>query len=92
MATKIDIHALRRDLVRKAVDRGEATATGRTIATDPVTLFRYSVVFNAHRIHYDEPYAMKQGLRDNIRDQRISSFTMRGRAPLFETAPITVQG
>jgi len=31
----------------------------RTIAPDPVTLFRYSALtFNPHRIHYDRPYAM----------------------------------
>lgn len=31
----------------------------RTITPDPVLLFRYSALtFNAHRIHYDQPYAM----------------------------------
>jgi len=31
----------------------------RTIAADPVSLFRYSALtFNPHRIHYDRPYAM----------------------------------
>ena len=30
----------------------------RTVAADPVTLFRYSAItFNGHRIHYDQPYA-----------------------------------
>ncbi len=30
----------------------------RTVATDPVLLFRYSALtFNGHRIHYDAPYA-----------------------------------
>jgi 3-methylfumaryl-CoA hydratase len=33
----------------------------RTIAPDPVTLFRYSALtFNPHRIHYDRPYAMER--------------------------------
>lgn len=32
----------------------------RTIAPDPVSLFRYSALtFNPHRIHYDRPYAME---------------------------------
>lgn len=32
----------------------------RTIAVDPVSLFRYSALtFNPHRIHYDRPYAME---------------------------------
>ncbi|APV48294.1 acyl-CoA dehydrogenase [Betaproteobacteria bacterium GR16-43] len=32
-------------------------AWSRTIAPDPVLLFRYSAVtFNGHRIHYDQPY------------------------------------
>lgn len=99
-----------------AIPRREAPPPGlpwrRTIATDPVTLFRYSAVtFNAHRIHYDHPYATKQEgypglvvhgpfsqqclldlLRDNTPGQRIASFSMRARAPLFETAPFTVQG
>lgn len=39
----------------------EMTATpawSRTIIPDPVLLFRYSALtFNAHRIHYDRPYA-----------------------------------
>jgi 3-methylfumaryl-CoA hydratase len=35
-----------------------ANAWVRTIAPDPVLLFRYSALtFNAHRIHYDRPYA-----------------------------------
>ena len=29
----------------------------RTVAPDPVMLFRYSALtFNGHRIHYDKPY------------------------------------
>jgi 3-methylfumaryl-CoA hydratase len=33
---------------------------GRTIAPDPVLLFRFSALtFNGHRIHYDHPYATK---------------------------------
>lgn len=34
-------------------------AWSRTITPDPVLLFRFSALtFNAHRIHYDRPYAM----------------------------------
>jgi 3-methylfumaryl-CoA hydratase len=35
-------------------------AFGRTIAPNPVLLFRFSALtFNGHRIHYDHPYATK---------------------------------
>jgi 3-methylfumaryl-CoA hydratase len=41
---------------RQAVER-ENPDWSRTIAPDPVLLFRYSALtFNAHRIHYDLPY------------------------------------
>jgi 3-methylfumaryl-CoA hydratase len=41
-----------------AATAGEAWK--RTIAPDPVLLFRYSAVtFNGHRIHYDHPYATR---------------------------------
>jgi 3-methylfumaryl-CoA hydratase len=33
----------------------------RTVTPDPVLLFRFSALtFNAHRIHYDRPYAMQE--------------------------------
>ncbi len=36
-------------------------AWGRTVTPDPVLLFRFSALtFNAHRIHYDRPYAMNE--------------------------------
>jgi 3-methylfumaryl-CoA hydratase len=36
----------------------EMSAWSRTMTVDPVLLFRYSAItFNAHRIHYDPPYA-----------------------------------
>ena len=36
-------------------------AWSREITADPVMLFRYSALtFNAHRIHYDRPYAMEE--------------------------------
>jgi len=36
-------------------------AWSRTIVPDPVFLFRFSALtFNAHRIHYDRPYAMNE--------------------------------
>lgn len=38
-----------------------AGAWSRTIAPDPVLLFRFSALtFNAHRIHYDRPYAVNE--------------------------------
>ncbi|MBL8395101.1 MAG: acyl-CoA dehydrogenase [Candidatus Accumulibacter sp.] len=38
-----------------------AEACARIIAPDPRLLFRFSALtFNAHRIHYDRPYAMEQ--------------------------------
>ena len=42
----------------EAVSAVEQPAWSRTIELDPVLLFRYSALtFNAHRIHYDLPYA-----------------------------------
>ena len=39
----------------------QAATWSRTIRPDPVLLFRYSALtFNAHRIHYDRPYAMQE--------------------------------
>lgn len=39
-------------------DKTPAAPWHRTIAPDPVLLFRYSALtFNGHRIHYDRPYA-----------------------------------
>lgn len=38
-----------------------ANAWTKTITPDPVLLFRFSALtFNAHRIHYDRPYATKE--------------------------------
>jgi len=38
-----------------------AGAWSRTVTPDPVLLFRFSALtFNAHRIHYDRPYAMTE--------------------------------
>jgi 3-methylfumaryl-CoA hydratase len=43
------------DAVEEPVD------VNRTIATDPVLLFRYSALtFNGHRIHYDQPYVTQE--------------------------------
>jgi 3-methylfumaryl-CoA hydratase len=43
---------------RQAVPERDQPDWSRTIAPDPVLLFRYSALtFNAHRIHYDLPYA-----------------------------------
>src|SRR5262249_24741962 len=41
----------------KGAAGGGKSEWSRTIALDPVLLFRYSAItFNAHRIHYDLPY------------------------------------
>ena len=38
---------------------------GLSLTVDPVVLFRFSALtFNAHRIHYDRPYAATEGYRD----------------------------
>jgi 3-methylfumaryl-CoA hydratase len=69
-------------------------------------LFRFSALtFNAHRIHYDRPYAMKtEGypglvvhgpltavmLLELVRfgtPRRVTAFSFRGQAPLFDLAP-----
>ncbi len=40
----------------------DAPTTCRTIAFDPVMLFRYSAItMNGHRIHYDAPFAENEG-------------------------------
>lgn len=48
----------------KPLDSLPAPAQGswsRTVSPDPVLLFRFSALtFNAHRIHYDRPYAMNE--------------------------------
>ena len=78
---------------------------------DPVALFRFSALtFNAHRIHYDLPYAtQKEGypglvmqgpltatlLMKGFRDHNgaePSSFSFRGKAPLFSGGEVTLQG
>lgn len=45
-----------------------AGATTRTVVPDPVLLFRFSALtFNAHRIHYDLPYArVEEGYPDLV--------------------------
>lgn len=78
---------------------------------DPRLLFRFSALtFNAHRIHYDRPYAMHEegypGLivhgpltavllaklvHDNT-DRRITAFSFRGKAPLYDLAPFRLVG
>ncbi len=78
----------------------------RTITPDARLLFRFSALtFNAHRIHYDRPYAHDDEgypglvvhgpltamlLADLVRrhtPRRITSFSFRGLAPLFDLAP-----
>ena len=41
--------------------RAAAPAWTRTVTPTPVLLFRFSALtFNAHRIHYDRPYAINE--------------------------------
>ena len=51
------------DPARPAPEPEPAPADGpwmRTVIPDPVMLFRYSaLIYNAHRIHYDQPYVTK---------------------------------
>lgn len=56
----------RQDIVYRGADTGQAEAKAvatssahrQTVTPDPAFLFRYSALtFNAHRIHYDRPYA-----------------------------------
>lgn len=81
------------------------------VQVDTRMLFRFSALtYNAHRIHYDHPYAtgvegypglvvhgpltamlLAELVRRN--DERsLAGFDFRGRAPLFETAPIRLLG
>jgi 3-methylfumaryl-CoA hydratase len=91
------------------------------VQPDTRLLFRFSALtFNAHRIHYDREYAMREegypGLvvhgpltamlllrlaerqeRDRAREagravRRVVTFSFRGVAPLFDTAPFRLQG
>ena len=83
----------------------------RWVTPDPRLLFRFSALtFNAHRIHYDRPYAVEvEGypalvvhgplnamlLAELARanDPRpMTSFSFRGRAPVFDLAPIRLLG
>ena len=83
----------------------------RTLTPDPVLLFRFSALtFNAHRIHYDRPYAMNEEgypglvvhgplvavmLLDLVRrhsERRVTKFSFRGRAPLFDLHPFRLVG
>jgi 3-methylfumaryl-CoA hydratase len=83
-----------------------AGSWSRTVTPDPMLLFRFSALtFNAHRIHYDRPYAMAtEGypglvvhgpltavmLLELVRfgtPRRVTAFSFRGQAPLFDLAP-----
>ncbi|MES3032440.1 MAG: acyl-CoA dehydrogenase [Gemmatimonadota bacterium] len=83
----------------------------RTITPDARLLFRFSALtFNAHRIHYDRPYARDEEgypglvvhgpltamlLADLVRrhsERRITTFSFRGLAPLFDLAPFHLTG
>jgi 3-methylfumaryl-CoA hydratase len=83
----------------------------RTLQPDTRLLFRFSALtFNAHRIHYDRPYAMHEEgypglvvhgpltavlLADLVRrhaDRPIARFAFKGLAPLFDGAPVRLEG
>jgi 3-methylfumaryl-CoA hydratase len=83
----------------------------RSVTPDTRLLFRFSALtFNAHRIHYDRPYAMHEEgypglvvhgpltavlLADLVRRHAarpLTSFSFAGRAPLFDGAPIRLEG
>jgi 3-methylfumaryl-CoA hydratase len=84
----------------------------RTVQPDTRLLFRFSALtFNAHRIHYDRPYAMHEegypGLvvhgpltavllaelvRRHAADRAITRFAFKGLAPLFDGAPLRLEG
>lgn len=92
----------------EAVDGG---AWVREVHPDPRLLFRFSALtFNAHRIHYDRPYArdvegypglvvhgpltatlLAQLVRQHA-PRRITGFSFRGVAPLFDLAPYRLIG
>lgn len=88
-----------------------AGSWARTLVADRVLLFRFSALtFNAHRIHYDRPYAMNEEgypglvvhgpltavlLLDLVRrntERRVTKFSFRGRAPLFDMHPFRLVG
>jgi 3-methylfumaryl-CoA hydratase len=72
-----------------------AAAHSRAFTPDPVLLFRYSAVtFNAHRIHYDRPYATgREGYPDLVVNGGLTALLLlelykdaTGRAPVEMTA------
>lgn len=88
-----------------------ADAWTRTVTPDTRLLFRFSALtFNAHRIHYDRPYAMQEEgypglvvhgpltavlLADLVRrhtDRPIARFAFKGLTPLFDGAPVRLEG
>lgn len=78
-----------------AVPAPPAAAHSRAFNPDPVLLFRYSAVtFNAHRIHYDRPYATGQeGYPDLVVNGGLTALLLlelwtsaTGRAPAEMTA------
>ena len=96
--------------VLPAPDAPRGTWT-RTITPDARLLFRFSALtFNAHRIHYDRPYAHDEEgypglivhgpltamlLADLVRrhtSARMTAFSFRGSAPLFDLAPFHLVG
>jgi 3-methylfumaryl-CoA hydratase len=86
-------------------------AWSRQVVPDTRLLFRFSALtFNAHRIHYDRPYAvgeegypglvvhgpltailLLQLVRENT-SRRVTAFSFRSRAPLFDLAPFRLIG
>ena len=82
-------------------------AWSQMVNPDPVLLFQFSALtFNAHRIHYDRPYAMNEEgypglvvhgpltavmLMELVRKhchRLVKDFSFRGKAPLFDLAPL----
>jgi len=83
----------------------------RDVEADSRLLFRFSALtFNAHRIHYDRPYAMGEesypglivhgpltavmlaGLVASHARRRMTAFSFRNKAPLFDLAPFRLIG
>lgn len=83
----------------------------RDVEADSRLLFRFSALtFNAHRIHYDRPYAtgeegypglivhgpltavMLAGLVASHARRRMTAFSFRNKAPLFDLAPFRLIG
>ena len=65
----------------RSADMTAPAGRDRTVAVDPVLLFRYSALtYNAHRIHYDRDYARAEGYPGLVVHGPLQALLMAGQA------------